>query len=270
MFFKYKDLEQKNLVLEKKVRELNQELYQVNETNINLQQEILNLKNAKNDSVLLKSKFEEQFRRLSNDVFKFKKNLENTFNSFEGINKKIQKSNEFTQESLPEIDVLSKILNSLLEYISNTYEQVNGLNSNVDNILNIIELIRGISEQTNLLALNAAIEAARAGQHGRGFAVVADEVRKLAERTQQATNEVEVSVSSLKQTSLDIHEYSQSMEKLSQNANQQMQVFQDRMGVLVKSSTELLLDNKNTHKIVNENIDKLIDIEKNIKKIKSV
>ena len=74
------------------------------------------------------------------------------------------------------------------------------LDRRAEDVGRILNAISDIADQTNLLALNAAIEAARAGDAGRGFAVVADEVRKLAEKTMQATGEVETFVRAIRES----------------------------------------------------------------------
>ncbi len=170
--------------------------------------------------------------------------LGSNLGALEDIDTKNQENNEHTNSCSVGIETLSDTMGSLLEHISNTYEEVNTLNNNVESISDVINLIKDISDQTNLLALNAAIEAARAGEHGRGFAVVADEVRKLAERTQKATSEVEISVSSLKQNTSEIYEHSKSMEELSQSSNEQMDEFQSKMEILRENSQMISQENK--------------------------
>ncbi len=85
-------------------------------------------------------------------------------------------------------------MNTIRETIQETSKRIKRLGESSQEIGNIIELINDIAEQTNILALNASIQASMAGEAGRGFAVVADEVQRLAERSTNATKQIEVLV----------------------------------------------------------------------------
>ena len=101
-------------------------------------------------------------------------------------------------------------MDTIRGHIQETSKRIKRLGESSQEIGDIVELINDIAEQTNILALNASIQAAMAGEAGRGFAVVADEVQRLAERSANATRQIEALVKTIQ---ADTHEAVISMEK---------------------------------------------------------
>ncbi|MEJ2360595.1 MAG: methyl-accepting chemotaxis protein [Gammaproteobacteria bacterium] len=125
-------------------------------------------------------------------------------------------------------------MDSIREQIQETSKRIKRLGESSQEIGDIVELINDIAEQTNILALNAAIQAAMAGEAGRGFAVVADEVQRLAERSADATKQIEAlvkgiqsdtkeAVSSMEQSTAGVVQGAQ----LAQNAGQSLEAIEN-------------------------------------------
>lgn len=94
-------------------------------------------------------------------------------------------------------------MNSIRDQIQDTSKRIKRLGESSQEIGEITELISDITEQTNVLALNAAIQAASAGDAGRGFSVVAEEVQRLAERSADATRQINTLVKAIQTDTQD-------------------------------------------------------------------
>ncbi len=124
--------------------------------------------------------------------------------TLEDLAEKAKQTTEDTRTTRVRAEEGSRIVSQTVDCIARvadhagrTARGMQALGEQATGINDVVELIKDVADQTNLLALNAAIEAARAGEAGRGFAVVADEVRKLAEKTMQATSQVNSSIQAL-------------------------------------------------------------------------
>ena len=94
-------------------------------------------------------------------------------------------------------------MHEIRSQIQDTSKRIKRLGESSLEIGEIVELISDITEQTNVLALNAAIQAASAGEAGRGFTVVAEEVQRLAERSGEATKQIEAIVKTIQSDTQD-------------------------------------------------------------------
>ena len=162
-----------------------------------IQQDTDNLKDAaanlNNASISVKSASHEQndnLDQIATAVNELSHVVNDTASNSQGAMEKVKTAFEISSSSKRVVGDSVKNVSNLSASFSNASNVISSLAKESQNIIAVLDVIRGIAEQTNLLALNAAIEAARAGEQGRGFAVVADEVRTLASRTQQSTENI--------------------------------------------------------------------------------
>jgi methyl-accepting chemotaxis protein len=108
----------------------------------------------------------------------------------QGLVKSIHSINDSTRRSLSQASQAQQNADQGNVAVRDVLQSIADIRSSSLEIAEIVRVIGEIAAATHLLAFNAAIEAARAGAHGVGFSVVAEEVRRLAEKSGQATQEI--------------------------------------------------------------------------------
>ena len=161
---------------------------------------------------------EDSVRQLSESAVSQTAEITQALSSIDAINQSAETVANYAQEAAKiaregsiqakegdlAMDATVNSIETIRNTVANTAKKVKQLAESSQEIAQIVEIISGISEKTNLLAFNASVEAARAGEHGEGFRIVAEEVRRLADRTTEATKDIQQLVTAIQQDTTSV------------------------------------------------------------------
>lgn len=109
----------------------------------------------------------------------------------------IQHFENVLKENESNIGAMSTQILSIKDSAYATNEVFDGIQQQMEEIVEVVAQLKSIASSTNMLSLNASIEAARAGAAGAGFAVVAEKVQQLAVDSNKCSNLVEQIVTNM-------------------------------------------------------------------------
>ena len=163
-----------------------------------------------------------------------------------------EKSTLNAKEGAEAVLSTNKAMNAIRENVQETARSIKRLGESSQEIGNIVQLINDIADRTSILALNASIQAAMAGDAGRGFAVVAEEVQRLAERSTNATKQIDTLIKNIQG---EISEAGTSMEEsiqrvvegsnLAENAHnklQEIETVSSKLATLIQSISKAAVE----------------------------
>jgi methyl-accepting chemotaxis protein len=176
--------------------------------------------------------------------------MKETENTFVSVVEATTRTKEVSSRANITIEALNNSTADTIKLTDDIRVDIKGLVKQFKEILDIVNLIAGISDQTNLLALNAAIEAARAGDAGKGFAVVADEVRKLAEQSSMATKSISEIVGGIYKATTNTERMIEEGSSIFSKQEEAVRHTDETFKVIVRDMEEISLEIDKVHKMM--------------------
>ena len=185
------------------------------------------------------SSIDARVRSLAEDIETQATSINTVFSSIEEMNAGVQNVTGLSRERQQRAERISATVSESAETVQSTNALIRSISREIDDILEIIEIINGVSEQTHLLSMNAAIESAHAGEAGKGFAVVAEEIQKLAHSTSENAGRIEQNLRGMTDKIREALEASETSTESFESIQSEVKGFADAMAEISQNMREL-------------------------------
>ena len=197
------------------------------------------------DLSVISEKIANSSSEQSGDVKEILSTMEDSNALSKNVATRIAEVSDGTDKTKEEVSEAFTLLKENIQRLTdiNTSNQavidgIKNLASQIDNIDDIVTIIKDIADQTKIIAFNAELEAVSSGKNGRNFHIVATEIRRLANNTMESIKKIQSFIESIQNASRELISSSeQTTEFIHDEANISKQL-ESHFGGIMESSNE--------------------------------
>lgn len=197
------------------------------------------------DLSIISGKISTSSAEQNSDVKEILSTMEDSNALSKNVASRISEVSEGTDKTKDEVSDAFYLLKENIKRLSDinnsnqgVIDGIKNLAAQIDNIDDIVTIIKDIADQTKIIAFNAELEAVSNGKNGRNFHIVATEIRRLANNTMESIEKIQSYIENIKNASRElIMSSEQSTEFIHEEANISKQL-ETQFGGIMESSND--------------------------------